>query len=141
MDIAAAAVKMAAVERQGEEPDHAVDIPQWEPRQDWPERESRGPRGRRDQARGGRPRGRLGAEDVTRLFIGVGRRRGIRPGDLVGAITGEAGVPGNAIGAIEIADQYSIVEVAQEHADEVIRALSRGSIKGRKTPVRRAREE
>jgi ATP-dependent RNA helicase DeaD len=141
MDIAAAAVKMAAVERQGEEPEQAVDIPQWEPRQDWPERESRGPRGRRDHAQGGRPRGRLGAGDVTRLFIGVGRRRGIRPGDLVGAITGEAGVPGNAIGHIEIADQYSIVEVAQEHADEVIRALSRGSIKGRKTPVRRAREE
>jgi ATP-dependent RNA helicase DeaD len=141
MDIAAAAIKLAAVERQGEAPEQAADIPQWEPQRDWPERESRGPRGRRDEAQGGRPRGRLGANDVTRIFIGVGRRRGIRPGDLVGAITGEAGVPGNAIGAIEIADQFSIVEVAQEHAEDVIRALSRGSIKGRKTPVRRAREE
>ena len=141
MDIAAAAIKLAAVERQGETSEQAADIPQWEPQRDWPERESRGPRGRRDEAQGGRPRGRLGANDVTRIFIGVGRRRGIRPGDLVGAITGEAGVPGNAIGAIEIADQFSIVEVAQEHAEDVIRALSRGSIKGRKTPVRRAREE
>lgn len=140
MDIAAAAVKLTALERQGETPEQTADIPQWEPQRDWPERESRGPRGRRDHA-GGHSRGRLGAADVTRLFIGVGRRRGIRPGDLVGAITGEAGVPGNAIGAIEITDQYSIVEVAQEHADQVIHALSRGSIKGRKTPVRRAREE
>jgi ATP-dependent RNA helicase DeaD len=140
MDIAAAAVKLAAMERQGEAPENTADIPQWEPRQDWPERESRGPRGRRDQSQGGRSRGRLGSEDVTRIFIGVGRRRGIRPGDLVGAITGEAGVASDMLGAIQITDGYSLIEVPELVADEIIKAMKQASLRGKKVIVRRDRD-
>ena len=61
------------------------------------------------------------------------------PGDLVGAITNEAGVRGNAVGAIQIADDYSLVEVPASDADRIIAALSRGSIRGKKVPVRRER--
>ena len=75
----------------------------------------------------------------VRLFVGAGRRAGMRPGDLVGAITNEAGVRGNAVGAIQIADDYSLVEVPTSDADMIIAALSRGSIRGRKVPVRRER--
>ena len=75
----------------------------------------------------------------VRLFVGAGRRAGMRPGDLVGAITNEAGVRGNAVGAIQIADDYSLVEVPGSDADRIIEALSRGSIRGKKVPVRRER--
>ena len=74
---------------------------------------------------------------MTRLFIAAGRRAGIRPGDLVGAITNEAGIEGRSIGAIEIGDRYSLVEVAEELADDVIAALRATKIKGKRVTVRR----
>ena len=95
---------------------------------------ARGPiRQRRDVPPGG------GDGQWVRLFVGAGRRAGMRPGDLVGAITNEAGVRGNAVGAIQIADDYSLVEVPVSDADRIIAALSRGSIRGKKVPVRRER--
>ena len=54
----------------------------------------------------------------TRLWIGAGRETGVRPGDLVGSITNEAGVPARAIGAIQISGRFSIVEVAEGAADD-----------------------
>jgi ATP-dependent RNA helicase DeaD len=140
LDIAAAAAKLAAESRQGEEPDEEVEIPQWELR---PERDAPRERGARGRVGRSAPRrgGRRGPSEATRLFLGIGRRRGIGPGDIVGAITGEAGVPASAIGAIEIADQFSLVEVEEDLADDIVRALSRATIKGRKTAVRRAKEE
>jgi ATP-dependent RNA helicase DeaD len=142
LEIAAAAAKMAADATRGEEPEEGEDIPQFEPRRGpREERDTRGPRGRRDRAEAPPRRGRRGGAEMTRLFFGVGRRRGIRPGDIVGAITGEARIPGDAIGAIEIADQFSLVEVAEEFADQVIRAMGRASIKGRPAAVRRARDD
>ena len=48
---------------------------------------------------------------MTRLFVGLGRQDGLRPGDLVGAISNEAGLPGKAIGAIDILDRTAFVEV------------------------------
>ncbi len=82
-----------------------------------------------------------GAGNMTRLFISLGRRRGVRPGDIVGAIAGEAGLAGNSIGAIEIADQFTLVEVPESAADDVIRALSRSRIKGIAATVRRAKDD
>jgi ATP-dependent RNA helicase DeaD len=145
IDLAAAALKLAADAMFPSEPEGAGDIPQWEPRghERFDDRERRGPRGARERqegTRGGR-RGRESAADMTRLYIGIGKRRGIRPGDIVGAIAGEARIPGGAIGAIEIADQFTLVDVPESYADQVIRALSRASIRGRPVAVRRAREE
>jgi ATP-dependent RNA helicase DeaD len=93
-----------------------------------------------DDRRGARPALADGGE-VTRLFLGVGRRAGVRPQDLVGAIAGESGLTGRDIGAIEIADRFSLVEVPESAADEVIAALRRSTIKGRHTTVRRERAE
>ncbi len=144
MDIAAAASKLAAETMRGEEREDERDLPQWTPdevrRGD--DKEGRGPRGRRDSAESPPRRGRRGDDGpMTQLFVSVGRRRGIRPADLVGAIAGEAKIPGSAIGAIEIADQFSLVEVPESLADQVIRALSRAAIKGRPVSVRRARDD
>ena len=56
---------------------------------------------------------------AARLFVGAGRDAGIRPSDLVGAITGETGLTGRDIGAIEIHERFSLVEVPESAADEV----------------------
>jgi ATP-dependent RNA helicase DeaD len=72
----------------------------------------------------------------VRLFVGGGRRLGIRPGDLVGAITGEAGVDASVIGAIQIADSYAVVEVDEAAAQDITHALASARIKGRRLEIR-----
>jgi len=73
----------------------------------------------------------------VRLYIGLGRTANLRPQDLVGAITGETTVQGREIGAIEIADRFSLVEVPADRAKEVIQGLKATKLKGRKANVRR----
>jgi ATP-dependent RNA helicase DeaD len=93
-------------------------------------------------ARGRTPREREGREEDgerTRLFVGAGRREGIRPGDLVGAITGEAGIESHEIGAIEISDGFSLVEVPEARAQDIIAALRATKLRGQKVTVRRER--
>ena len=86
-------------------------------------------------ARGVVDRGGPGGPWV-RLFVGGGRRVGLRPGDLVGAITNEAHVPGSAVGAIQINDGFSLVDVQEGVADAVVRALREATIRGRHLQVR-----
>ena len=128
MEVALAAVRLAHEAIGG--PIDEEDIPQVPLR---PERPAGG-RGRRQGP------GRARAAGMTCLFIGVGRRAGIRPQDLVGAITGETRVSGREIGAIEIADRFSLVEVPRSAATEVINRLRQTTIKGRRATVRRDRE-
>ena len=103
-------------------------------------------RGRRDDYNGGptRPRGERRSADASReagrIYIGVGRTGGIRPQDLVGAITNEAGIRSSDIFGIEIGDRFSLVEVASEHTDTVIDALRNTTLRGKRTTVRRDRE-
>ncbi|GAB3230800.1 DEAD/DEAH box helicase [Glycomyces halotolerans] len=86
-------------------------------------------------------RGRPARHDGTvRVFIGMGRSAGVRPQDLVGAIAGETRLSGRDIGAIDIAERFSLVEVPEPEADEVITALRHTTIKRRKATVRRDRE-
>ena len=67
----------------------------------------------------------------AKLFIGVGDRDGLRPGDLLGAITGETGVAGEAVGRIDIRESHSLVEVHDSVAHLVIKAINGTTIKGR----------
>jgi ATP-dependent RNA helicase DeaD len=96
-------------------------------------------RGRRKGTGRDQRRGRPATAGTTRLFVGTGRVFGVRPQDLVGAITGESYLSGKDIGAIEIADRFSLVEVPESAADDVVAALRQTSIKGRKATVRRER--
>jgi ATP-dependent RNA helicase DeaD len=100
------------------------------------------PRAARSGAgRSARPGRRVrGGDGTTRLYLGGGREAGIRPADIVGAITNEVGIGGRAIGAIEIADRFALVEVPEDMADEIVRALKVASIRGRRLPVRRERD-
>lgn len=76
---------------------------------------------------------------MARLFVGMGRAEGLRPGDLVGAITNEAGLGGREIGVIEILDRSAFVEVPQAQADAVVEALMRTKLRGRSVKVEPAR--
>ncbi|WP_329790450.1 DEAD/DEAH box helicase [Lentzea sp. DG1S-22] len=130
MDIALAAVKLAH-EASGAAADEE-EIPEVRPREDRP---------RRDGAPAGPRRERRGpSEGMTRLFLGAGRSSGIRPQDIVGAITGETNLKGRDIGAIEIADRFSLVEVPGPSANDVIEQLRDATIKGKRVTIRRERQ-
>jgi ATP-dependent RNA helicase DeaD len=77
------------------------------------------------------------ASGMARIFIGAGRMAKMRPTDLVGAIVNEAGIDAGMIGAIEVADRYSIVELPEDLVDRVVTALRKTTIKGKKQTVRR----
>ena len=62
-------------------------------------------------------------------------RVGVGPGDLLGAITGEAGVEASQVGKIEIRDTFSLVEVIPGVADKIIRGLNGTTIRGRAVRV------
>jgi len=152
LDVAAAAVKLAdeageGTERAEEEIPNAAP-----PRRD--ERPSRTDRSRKE----GRPKARdqravsserprrdrtsarrRDGSDVTRLYVALGRNAGVRPADLVGAIANEAGIDSRDIGAIEITDRFSLVEVPDDSADDIIRALSGTTIRGKRVAARRDR--
>jgi len=71
------------------------------------------------------------------VYLGVGSRGGIRPGDLVGAIAGETDLAGRQIGPIRISDHFSVVGVPEESVDTVIRAVKSTTIKGKRAKARR----
>ncbi|MDX1494451.1 MAG: DbpA RNA binding domain-containing protein, partial [Longimicrobiales bacterium] len=82
--------------------------------------------------------GAAGATPVpswSKLFISVGERDGLKVGDLLGAITGEAGVSGDSVGKIDISESHSVVEVHESVARKVIQAINGTTIKGRSVRV------
>jgi ATP-dependent RNA helicase DeaD len=148
MDVAMAAVKLAH-EATGAEVDEEEAIPEVtiheerRPRDGAAARERKGDRTRAGKPAAGGAAGRRSGPQpgVARLYIGAGRDAGVRPQDLVGAITGEAGITGRQIGAIEIGDRFSIVDVGEDIAGEVIDALRGSTLKGKKVTVRRYRPD
>lgn len=80
--------------------------------------------------------GDTGAEEgMVRLFINIGKKQGIRPGDILGAIAGESGIPGDLVGSIDLYDRYTFVEVPREVASEVLDAMKNARIKGKSINV------
>ena len=102
------------------------------------DRPDRSTRGGRERHAGGKPdRSRPESGDTTSLYVGVGKKGGMRPGDLVGAIANEAGLAGREIGPIRISEHYSVVGVPAAFADRVIKAINNTSIRGKRAKVRR----
>lgn len=80
--------------------------------------------------------GDTGAEPgMVRLFINIGKNQRIRPGDILGAIAGESGMEGKLVGAIDMYDKYTFVEVPSEYASDVINAMKNAKIKGKNVNV------
>jgi ATP-dependent RNA helicase DeaD len=152
MDIAAAAVRLAHESRdgagkEGEDIPEVVAKPE-RGKRDRPAKEARDrsardrtpTRGPREGPGGRRPRRGSSDQDVSRLFIGLGRSNGMRPADIVGAIANEAGIDPSGIGAIDIADKFSIVEIPASDAKAIISALKATKLRGKKFIVREDRQ-
>jgi ATP-dependent RNA helicase DeaD len=80
------------------------------------------------------PAGPPPEDGMVRLFIDAGRQSGMRPADVVGAIASEAGVPGKEIGAIDVYDRVTFVEVPVAYKNQVLERMARATIRNR--PVR-----
>lgn len=81
---------------------------------------------------------RSGRSGMTRLFINLGKNQNVRPGDILGAIAGETGMPGRLVGSIDMYDKYTFVEVPGEQADIVLDAMNNVKIKGRSVHMEKA---
>jgi ATP-dependent RNA helicase DeaD len=136
MDVAAAAIKLAheASGNRGEDEEEIAPVNA--ARDSAPGKSKkktsfeRPPRGDGKPSKGS-PKGRM-----VRVYIGLGRNTGVRPADLVGAIANEAGIPGKDIGAIEMGNGFSLVEVPEDAADAVIEAMASAKIRGQRVNAR-----
>ena len=72
------------------------------------------------------------------LYIDAGRNAGLRPADIVGAISNEANLPGRYIGPIEIFDDYSLVGVPVQAQAQVLSAMAGATVRGQATNIRLA---
>jgi ATP-dependent RNA helicase DeaD len=136
--IALAAVKLAH-EAGGATLDEA-EIPDFSHKVDRGPRPDRGDRGERpgQKGPGGSPGRRGGGTAGTAfIYVGIGRKGGIRPGDLVGLIANESNLSGREIGPIKITEQFSIVGVPEARVDDVITSLKGTLLKGKRPNARR----
>ncbi len=79
-----------------------------------------------------------GENQMTCLFFDVGHHSQIRPADIVGAIANEANVPGSAIGAIDIQDRFTLVDVLTEFVEQILESMRGSRIRNHNTNIRRA---
>ncbi|MEY8354151.1 DEAD/DEAH box helicase [Lachnospiraceae bacterium 54-53] len=134
LDLAAALLKMML----GEENEDVIDTREPRSLDDLGNYYSGGSRSSRyGNSRGGRsessPR-----DGMARLFINIGKNQNIKPGDILGAIAGESGMPGKMVGSIDMYDKYTFVEVPRESADAVLKAMKDVKIKGKNIHMEKA---
>jgi ATP-dependent RNA helicase DeaD len=136
LEIAAAALRLMERTRHDE---NARRVEAERPVQRAAERPTERPAERGDDRRESRPRrteSARGSGEFTRVFLSIGDRDGVRPGDLVGAITGETGITSDRIGKLDIRDGHSVAEIAAADADAVIEKMNGVTLKGRRIAAR-----
>ena len=140
MDLAAAMLKMAM----GEDAEESIE--DFRPARSLDDLDDYG-RGKNSRGRGQNGGGRRGGREygrgrdrgnMTRLFVNIGKSQNIRPGDIMGAIAGESGVPGSLIGSIDMFDNYTFVDVPDDCADEVLKAMKNVRIRGKNVRMEKA---
>jgi ATP-dependent RNA helicase DeaD len=145
-EFAAGAIRLA---RANEAQRPIEDVREYQERDEYPRksrewdknRRSSGPETRRPQgAAQGRSRsaGDEREPGMVRLLLDVGKAQGVRPGDVVGAIAGEAGIPGRSIGAIDIRTNQTFVDVKEDHAEKVLNKVKHWTLRGQKVKLERA---
>lgn len=147
LDLAAALLKMSM----GEDNEDIID--NFEPARSLDDLDSygRGGRrfgrdGRREDYGRGRRRGLaeqaaldyITGEDMARLFVNIGKNQGVTPGDILGAVAGEAGIPGRVVGSIDMYDGYTFVDVPRRYSEQVLLAMEHAKIKGKNVRIERA---
>ena len=134
MDLAAALLRLSM----GDEMEDLID--ERMPVRSLDDLDDYGNRGGRNGGRGGRSykNGGRGGNDMVSLFINIGKNQNVRPGDILGAIAGESGIPGKLVGSIDMYDKYTFVEVPREQADEIVRVMKDAKIKGKSVHMEKA---
>ena len=79
----------------------------------------------------------LGIAPMVTLCIDSGRTEKMRPGDILGALTGDAGLKGSVVGKIDVFATRSYVAIHRSQANAALNRLKNGKIKGRKVRVRK----
>ena len=78
---------------------------------------------------------------MVRLFINIGKKDKIKPANILGAIAGESGMPGKLVGAIDMMDNYTFVDVPAIHAEKILKVMNDNvQIKGRRVNVEKANQ-
>ncbi len=78
--------------------------------------------------------------DTVRFHVSVGKKQGIRPGDILGAVAGECDIPGNDIGEIEVLENFSFFNAASEHSNRILKRMAGSQIKGQNVVVELSKE-
>ncbi len=137
LDLAAALLKMMM----GEENEDVIDTREPRSLDELDNHYESGSRGRSSRSSSGSGRGgryESSREDMARLFINIGKNQNVKPGDILGAIAGESGMPGKMVGSIDMYDKYTFVEVPRESADAVLKAMKDVKIKGKNIHMEKA---
>ena len=77
-------------------------------------------------------------EGMVRLFINAGRRHRVNPGDIVGAIANEGDIPGKAIGAIDVHDRFTLVDVPAQFVAQILDLMKHSQIRKQSLDIRLA---
>ncbi len=134
MDIAAAAIQLARSE-EAQRPIAEIKVVQ-----DTPRRPERAVRARSEKPQRGEPHPRRHGQEpgMVRLSLNVGKAHQLRPGEIVGAIASTANIPGKAIGAIEICNSQTFVDVAEKHVSRVLDKMRHWKLRGQSITLQRA---
>ena len=89
-----------------------------------------------DEAKPARKPSRATPANQTRLWMNLGEAMGIKPIDIVNAVSGETGLPGKVVGTVDVRERHLFVDVASEHAHGIIAKLKRTQIKGHEVKVK-----
>jgi ATP-dependent RNA helicase DeaD len=91
---------------------------------------------KREDAKPARKTSRATPSNQTRLWMNLGEAMGIKPIDIVNAVSGETGLPGKVVGTVDVRERHLFVDVASEHANGIIAKLKRAQIKGHEVKVK-----
>jgi ATP-dependent RNA helicase DeaD len=80
-------------------------------------------------------------KDIIKIYINAGKKKKIRPGDIVGAITNIEGICMEDIGIIDIQENISYVDILRNKGEFVIKELEKGTLKGKKVKVQKATQD
>ena len=111
--------------------------------EDFIQESSSSPRSQRHgkEKKKGKPSSGGDNQNQVRLFLNVGKKDNVRPGDILGAIAGESGISGKKIGEIDIYDRFTFVNVPEKHVDEIIEAMTDKKIRKKKIHIEVAVEK
>lgn len=79
-------------------------------------------------------------KDTVKFHVNMGKKQGIRPGDILGAVAGECDIPGSDIGEIEVLENYSFFNAASEHKNRILSKMKGAQMKGQNVVIELSNE-